>query len=84
MFYFSLWAIFWAVVGSFGTAYIHERTGRDVTMGGIFGLLVGAFTGIFGLLFFWIWLWYGGGGCGVGRRYGQVQNRYKRWYTWWN
>ncbi|MBN1284993.1 MAG: hypothetical protein JXB47_06325 [Anaerolineae bacterium] len=75
--------IFWAVIGSFVTAYIHERTGRDVTMGGLFGLLVGGIGGIFMLAVFWIWLWYGGG-CGGGNRYVRVRNSRTRWYNWWN
>ena len=42
MTYMIMWAVFWGIVGSFGTAYLHERTGRDVTMGGLLVGLVGA------------------------------------------
>jgi hypothetical protein len=40
MYYFIMWAVFWAIVGSFGTAYLHQRTGRDVQMGGLIGAAV--------------------------------------------
>jgi hypothetical protein len=35
--YFALWTIIWAAIGLFGTAYLHERTGRDVTMDTLIG-----------------------------------------------
>ncbi|MBZ0282357.1 MAG: hypothetical protein K8L97_16565 [Anaerolineae bacterium] len=79
MFYFAMWTIFWAVVGSFGTAFFHERTGRDVTMGGIIGGLVGAVGGIFLLALLWVWIYYGASRP-VGRVYGP---RRKLWYRWW-
>ena len=79
MLYFTMWTLFWAVVGSFGTAYIHERTGREVSMGGILGLLVGAVGGIFLLTLFWLWLWYGNHPTPVGKAY----NLRRRWYRWW-
>jgi hypothetical protein len=77
--YLILWGIFWAVVGSFGTAYLHQRTGRDVTMGGILGGVIGAFGGIFFLLGLWIYIYYYSSGP-VGRMYG---TRRKVWYRWW-
>jgi hypothetical protein len=77
--YLILWGIFWAVVGSFGTAYLHQRTGRDVTMGGILGGVIGAFGGIFFLMGLWIYIYYYSSGP-VGRMYG---TRRKVWYRWW-
>jgi hypothetical protein len=73
--------IVWAIVGAFGTAYIHERKGRDITMGGLLGLLVGAVGGIFFLMLFWLWLYYDGG---FGTSVGRVYKPRKRWYSWWN
>lgn len=81
MWYFAMWAIFWGVIGSFGTAYLHERTGRDVRMGGIFGALIGAVGGIFLLTLFWIWLWYSSAPP-VGRVY-RPYNFRQRWFRWW-
>ena len=80
MYYILAWALVWGLVGSFGTAFIHEKTGRDVTMGGLIGLVVGAVGGIFFLVVLWVWLYYGGGGA-VGRIYGIPR---KRWYRWWD
>jgi hypothetical protein len=77
--YFTVWAVTWALIGSFGTAFMHQRTGRDVTMGGIIGLAVGAIGGIFLLLMLWLWLYYGSGSYPVGR----IHNSRKRWYMWW-
>jgi hypothetical protein len=37
MTYMILWALFWGIIGSFGTAFIHQKTGRDVQMGGLIG-----------------------------------------------
>ena len=73
-------ALFWAVIGSFGTAYIHERQGRDVTMGGLMGMLVGFLGSFFLLVVFWVWLWYANPHTPVGRLY----NARKRWYNWYN
>jgi hypothetical protein len=82
MFYFMMWAILWGVVGSFGTAYLHQRTGRDVQMGGLLGALVGAIGGIFLLVMLWIWLYYGNSGSTpVGRMYGRPR---RVWYRWWD
>jgi hypothetical protein len=76
--YIILWAIFWAIVGSFGTAYLHQRTGRDVQMGGLIGAVVGAIGQIFFLMILWVWLYYGSPGP-VGR----LHNPRRVWYRWW-
>jgi hypothetical protein len=80
MIYIISWSIVWAVVGSFGTAYLHERTGRDVQTGGLIGALVGAVGGIFFLMALWVWLYYGR--CNVGPTW-RVHNARRRWYNWW-
>lgn len=80
MIYFGLWTIVWAIVGSFGTAYLHEQTGRDVQMGGLIGALVGAVGGIFLLVVLWMWVYYGSGGRPVWK----VVHARRRWYNWWN
>ncbi|MBZ0286734.1 MAG: hypothetical protein K8I30_03900 [Anaerolineae bacterium] len=80
MWYIIAWGAFWAVVGSFGTAYLHERTGRDVTMGGLLGAVVGAVGGIFFLMCLWVYLYYYAS-APVGRMYGP---RRKVWYRWWD
>lgn len=80
MFYFMAWALFWAIVGSFGTAYLHQRTGRDVQMGGLLGALVGGVGGIFLLVMLWLWLYYGTLSP-VGRMYGVPR---RVWYRWWD
>jgi hypothetical protein len=80
MFYAIGWALLWGIIGSFGTAFIHERTGRDVTMGGIIGFFVGAIGEIFLLVLLWMWLYYGNSYRPVGRMYGA---RRKVWYRWW-
>ncbi|MDX1994228.1 MAG: hypothetical protein SF029_17715 [bacterium] len=77
---FLFWRLVVALVGAFGTAYMHERSGRDVTMGGLIGLVVGGVGGMFFLMLLWLWLYYGGYGP-VGRMYGVPR---KRWYEWWN
>ncbi|MCU0496550.1 MAG: hypothetical protein MUF87_04260 [Anaerolineae bacterium] len=80
-----IWAIialrilFWGAVGSFGTAYLHERTGRDVAMGGLIGLVVGAVGGIFFLMLLWVWLYYV-----QSAPIGRVYNARRRWYRWWD
>ena len=79
MFYLIIWGVFGALIGSFGTAFIHQKTGRDVQMGGLLGALVGAVGGIFLLTLFWLWLYYDHGTL-VGRRYGTVR---RQWYQWW-
>ncbi len=83
MAYFMTWALFWAVVGSFGTAYIHERTGRDVQIGGLIGAAVGAVGSIFFLVCLWVWLYYGSGGFHTSNTW-RIHNARRRWYNWWN
>jgi hypothetical protein len=78
--YFILWRVFLAIAGSFATAYVHQRTGRDVTMGGLIGAAVGGIGGIWFLLMLWIWIYYFAGSP-VGRMYGV---RRKVWYRWWD
>jgi hypothetical protein len=79
MYYLIAWGIFWGIVGSLGTAFLHQQTGRDVRMGGIIGAAVGAIGGIFFLLGLWIYIYYFMPGP-VGRMYG----RHRRiWYRWW-
>jgi hypothetical protein len=79
MMYYIAWAALWAVIGSFGTAYLHQRTGRDVTMGGIIGGVVGMLGVPFFLVGLWIYIYYYSSGP-VGRMYGV---RRKVWYRWW-
>lgn len=81
MLYLILWHTFWAVVGSFATAYLHEQTGRDVQMGGLIGGLVGAVGGLFFLVWLWVWLYYSR--C-TGRPTWRIIHPRRRWYTWWN
>jgi len=38
MMYVLVWALVWGTVASFETAFLHDKTGRDVTMGGLIGL----------------------------------------------
>jgi hypothetical protein len=81
MSYVMMWAIFWGVIGSFGTAFIHEKTGRDVQMGGVLGFIVGAVGSIFFLMILWVYLYYGsGGGWSGARMYGKPR---RVWYRWW-
>lgn len=76
-----IWVVLWAIVGSFGTAYVHQKTGRDVQMGGLIGLVVGAVGQIFFLMILWVWLYYGGAGVGGrARMYGTPR---RVWYRWW-
>ncbi len=79
MYYIVAWSLFGAVIGSFGTAFIHEQTGRDVRMGGIIGAVVGAIGSLFFLMLFWLWLYYDRSML-VGRRYGPKR---AVWYRWW-
>ena len=39
--YFTAWNFVWALVGAFGTAAMHQHTGRDPRTGGLIGLAVG-------------------------------------------
>jgi uncharacterized membrane protein YeaQ/YmgE (transglycosylase-associated protein family) len=74
-----LWRVVVGLVGAFGTAYVHETKGRDVTMGGLIGLVVGLVGGLFFLMLLWVWLYYVSP-APVGRLY----NSRKRWHQWWN
>lgn len=80
MLYFIMFRLVWMVVGSFGTAYLHEKTGRNVQMGGLLGALVGGVGGIFFLVIFWVWLYYDRSTVPVGR----VYNTRRHWYNWWD
>jgi hypothetical protein len=80
-FFIGVRVIFWGVVGAFGTAYLHERTGRDVTNGGLLGALVGGVGGIFFLMLFWLWLYYDRQSLPIGRVY---NSRRPPWYRWWD
>jgi hypothetical protein len=78
LFGFAIWQILSAVFGAFGTAWIHEKQGRDVTHGGLMGLFVGSVGGMFVIMVFWIWLYY--------RDYERPADDYqpaKRWFNWW-
>ena len=77
--YFIFWIVFWIIVGSFGTAYIHQKTGRDVQMGGLIGAVVGGIGQIFLLAILWVWLYYGSSWRGP-RMYGTSR---RVWYRWW-
>jgi uncharacterized membrane protein YeaQ/YmgE (transglycosylase-associated protein family) len=56
--YIILWRIVLGLLGAFATAYIHERTGRSVSMGGLIGMAVGAIGGIWILVLLWVWIYY--------------------------
>jgi len=72
----TLWKLVWAAVGAFGTAWLHQETGRDPRMGGLIGLAVGFLFGPFFLVLFWLWLYYT-------RSYTRTIRTYRRWYEWW-
>jgi len=74
--WFTWWSLLWAVVGAFGTAAMHQHTGRDSRTGGLIGLGVGAVFGPFYLVSFWVWLYYT-------RQNVHVIKTYRRWYEWW-
>jgi hypothetical protein len=75
-FFFTWWSLLWALVGAFGTAYVHQEVGRDPRTGGLIGLVVGLVLGPFYLVMFWVWLYYT-------RSHGHVIRSYRRWYEWW-
>jgi uncharacterized membrane protein YeaQ/YmgE (transglycosylase-associated protein family) len=75
---FLFWRIVWAMLGAFGTAYIHERQGRDVTAGGLIGLVVGFIGGVILVIIFWVILYYTRDFLPRGQWNGS-----KRWYNWW-
>lgn len=70
--------VFYALVGAFGTALVHEKTSRDVSLGGWVGLLLGGVFGITSLISFWVWLIYDQRTWRV-----SIQNPRRRWFTWW-
>lgn len=76
------WILFmrltWTLVGAFGTAYLFERQGRDVTRGGLTGLVLGLLGGLPLLLFYWGFQAYGGSFLPAGQ-----WNGHKRWHQWW-
>jgi len=74
--WFTWWSLVWAIVGAFGTAAMHQHTGRDSRTGGLIGLGVGAVFGPFYLVSFWVWLYYT-------RQNVHVIKTYRRWYEWW-
>ncbi len=65
-----------ALVGSFGTAYVFEHTGRDPATGGVYGLLIGGFMGWYGLVPFWGWNF-------LNPTRVRVRGLHRRWYLWW-
>lgn len=79
MYYFIAWRVVVAILGAFATAYIHQRTGRDVRMGGLIGAAVGGVGGIWFLLVLWVYIYYFAP-APVGRMYG---SRRTVWYRWW-
>lgn len=81
MFYWMMYALVGIVIGSFGTAFIHQKTGRDVQMGGLIGAVVGAIGGLFFLMLLWLWLYYDGGAF---RSVGRAYNVRRQWYNWWS
>jgi len=76
MFFLSWWSLVWALVGSFGTAAVHQTTGRDPRTGGLIGLVVGGLLGPLYLVSFWVWLYYS-------RTSVHLITKTRRWYEWW-
>jgi len=72
----SWWSLVWALVGAFGTAAMHQHTGRDPRTGGLIGLGIGGVLGPLYLVLLWAWLYYN-------RLDVHVMNRQRRWYEWW-
>jgi hypothetical protein len=81
MAYFLALRVAAAIIGAFVTAYVHEKTGRDVTMGGLIGIVVGAIGGWFFLMLLWLWLYYDRTTLPIGRMYNA---RRPPWYRWWD
>ncbi len=79
MYWFIAWRVAVAVFGAFATAYIHQRTGREVRMGGLIGAAVGGIGGIWFLLVLWVYIYYFAPSP-IGRMYGP---RRTVWYRWW-
>ncbi|MBA3452888.1 MAG: hypothetical protein H0T42_07345 [Deltaproteobacteria bacterium] len=74
--WFTWWSLVFAIVGAFGTAWMHQHTGRDPRTGGVIGLAVGGVLGPFYLVSFWVWLYYT-------RLNVHVIKRRRQWYEWW-
>ena len=74
--YWTWWRLVWALVGAFGTAAMHQHTGRDPRTGGLIGLAVGFVFGPFTLVWLWVLLYYW-------RQNSHVIRTYRRWYEWW-
>lgn len=74
--WFTWWSLFWALVGAFGTAFMHQHTGRDTRTGGLIGLAVGGILGPLYLVAFWVWLYYT-------RLNVYVYKKSRRWFEWW-
>lgn len=74
--WFTWWSLVWALAGAFGTAWLHQRTGRDPQTGGLIGLVVGGVLGPLYLVSFWVWLYYT-------RLNVYVTKRRRQWYEWW-
>ena len=73
-----LYRMGFALLGAFGTAWVNERTGREVSGGGWLGLLVGGLFGLYGLGMLWSWLLFDRPALPV-----RITNPKRRWYTWW-
>jgi hypothetical protein len=74
--WFTWWSLVWAIVGAFGTAFVHQHTGRDTRIGGLIGLAVGGILGPLYLVSFWVWLYYT-------RLNVYLYKKSRRWYEWW-
>lgn len=74
--WFTWWSLFWALVGAFGTAFVHQHTGRETRTGGLVGLAVGGILGPFYLVALWIWLYYT-------RLNVYVYKERRQWFEWW-
>ena len=74
--FWSWWNLVWALVGAFGTAAMHQHTGRDTRTGGLIGAALGLLFGPFSLVTFWVWLYYT-------RNNVHIIKKYRRWYEWW-
>jgi hypothetical protein len=76
MWWLTWWNLLWGIVGAFGTAAMHQHTGRDPRTGGLIGLAVGFLLGPFYLVSFWVWLYYT-------RLNSHIIRKSRRWYEWW-
>jgi hypothetical protein len=74
--FWSWWSLVYAIVGAFGTAFVHEHTGRDPRTGGLIGAAVGLVLGPVTLVMLWVWLYYN-------RLNVHVIAPRRRWWSWW-